>query len=72
MPRAGFESATPATKRPQTYALDRAAGLQRTLAMLNRLVLVRQPVKPEHGAWHSWHRQSNDMDVTGPEGVGEE
>jgi hypothetical protein len=25
MPRAGFELATPATKRPQTYALDRAA-----------------------------------------------
>jgi hypothetical protein len=25
MPRAGFESATPATKRPKTYALDRAA-----------------------------------------------
>jgi hypothetical protein len=25
MPRAGFESAIPATKRPQTYALDRAA-----------------------------------------------
>jgi hypothetical protein len=25
MPREGFEPATPATKRPQTYALDRAA-----------------------------------------------
>jgi hypothetical protein len=25
MPRAGFEPATPATKRPQTYALDHAA-----------------------------------------------
>jgi hypothetical protein len=25
MPRARFEPATPATKRPQTYALDRAA-----------------------------------------------
>jgi hypothetical protein len=25
MPSAGFESATPATKRPETYALDRAA-----------------------------------------------
>jgi hypothetical protein len=25
MPRAGFEPAIPATKRPQTYALDRAA-----------------------------------------------
>jgi hypothetical protein len=25
MPRAGFETATPETKRPQTYALDRAA-----------------------------------------------
>jgi hypothetical protein len=25
MPSAGFEAATPATKRPQTYALDRAA-----------------------------------------------
>jgi hypothetical protein len=25
MPRAGFEPVTPATKRPQTYALDRAA-----------------------------------------------
>jgi hypothetical protein len=25
MPRAGFEQATPTTKRPQTYALDRAA-----------------------------------------------
>jgi hypothetical protein len=25
MPRAGFELATPATKRPQTYTLDRAA-----------------------------------------------
>jgi hypothetical protein len=25
MPRAGFEPANPATKRPQTYALDRAA-----------------------------------------------
>jgi hypothetical protein len=24
MPRAGFEAATPATNRPQTYALDRA------------------------------------------------
>jgi hypothetical protein len=24
MPRAGFEAAIPATKRPQTYALDRA------------------------------------------------
>jgi hypothetical protein len=24
MPRAGFEPATPATKQPQTYALDRA------------------------------------------------
>jgi hypothetical protein len=25
MPRAEFEPATPATERPQTYALDRAA-----------------------------------------------
>jgi hypothetical protein len=25
MPRARFEPATPATKQPQTYALDRAA-----------------------------------------------
>jgi hypothetical protein len=25
MPSAGFEPETPATKRPQTYALDRAA-----------------------------------------------
>jgi hypothetical protein len=25
MPSAGFETSTPATKRPQTYALDRAA-----------------------------------------------
>jgi hypothetical protein len=25
MPRAGFEPETPATKEPQTYALDRAA-----------------------------------------------
>jgi hypothetical protein len=25
MPSAGFESGIPATKRPQTYALDRAA-----------------------------------------------
>jgi hypothetical protein len=25
MPRAGFESVTPETKRPQTYALDGAA-----------------------------------------------
>jgi hypothetical protein len=25
MPRAGFEPAIPVTKRPQTYALDRAA-----------------------------------------------
>jgi hypothetical protein len=25
MPSAGFEPATPATKRPQTYPLDRAA-----------------------------------------------
>jgi hypothetical protein len=25
MPSAGFTPATPATKRPQTYALDRAA-----------------------------------------------
>jgi hypothetical protein len=25
MPRAGFEPATPATKLPQTYALERAA-----------------------------------------------
>jgi hypothetical protein len=25
MHREGFDSATPATKRPQTYALDRAA-----------------------------------------------
>jgi hypothetical protein len=25
MPRAGFEHVNPATKRPQTYALDRAA-----------------------------------------------
>jgi hypothetical protein len=25
MPPPGFEAATPATKRPQTYALDRAA-----------------------------------------------
>jgi hypothetical protein len=25
MPRAGFEQAIPATERPQTYALDRAA-----------------------------------------------
>jgi hypothetical protein len=24
MPSAGFETATPATERPQTYALDRA------------------------------------------------
>jgi hypothetical protein len=25
MPRVGFEPATPATKRPQTYALERSA-----------------------------------------------
>jgi hypothetical protein len=25
MPRAGFKPATPATKRPQTYTLDRSA-----------------------------------------------
>jgi hypothetical protein len=40
MPRAGFEPATPATKRPQTYDLDRAAtGIDssRTLASSKRL-----------------------------------
>jgi hypothetical protein len=31
MPRAGFEPANPATKRPQTYALDRAS----TVTFLN-------------------------------------
>jgi hypothetical protein len=38
MPRAGFEPATPATKRQQTYVLDRAAtgiGIVTFYGMLN-------------------------------------
>jgi hypothetical protein len=38
MPLAGFEPATPATKRPQTYALDRATtgiGKQRLSIIIN-------------------------------------
>jgi hypothetical protein len=35
MPSAGLEPATPATKRPHTYALDRAAtGIGRTIYLL--------------------------------------
>jgi hypothetical protein len=40
MPSAEFEPATPATKRPQTYALDRAAtevGLNNILKFLNKM-----------------------------------
>jgi hypothetical protein len=45
MPRAGFEPTIPATKQPQTYALDRAAtgigtNLLFTYAFLIRLCIV--------------------------------
>jgi hypothetical protein len=38
MPSAGFEPATPATKRPQTYALDRHRGRRYTF-YLNKLLM---------------------------------
>jgi hypothetical protein len=42
MPRAGFESVTPATKRPQTYPLDRAATcIGRLLLCTNYKILKR-------------------------------
>jgi hypothetical protein len=42
MPSAGFETATPATKRPKTYALDRAdtgIALLRMSAIYNFFIL---------------------------------
>jgi hypothetical protein len=41
MPRSGFEPAIPPTKRPQTYALDRAAtgiGYKHLIATLNLVI----------------------------------
>jgi hypothetical protein len=40
MPSVGFEPTTPATKRPQTYVLDRAA----TEVGLHRLEIYKEPV----------------------------
>jgi hypothetical protein len=45
MPRAVFEPATPASKRPQTYTLDRAAtgiGIQCTTNMYFMYLNVKQ------------------------------
>jgi hypothetical protein len=50
MPRTGFEPATPATKRPQTYSLDRAHLSQDTLNTQMRVLLTpwRQNQKIHH------------------------
>jgi hypothetical protein len=55
MPSAGFEPAIPATKRPQTYALDRAAtgigGKTRNAFH----ILVGNVVTRDHtGCLHKW------------------
>jgi hypothetical protein len=44
MPRAGFEPVTPATKRPQTYALDRAAAGIGCLVNYFRLLFLLKAV----------------------------
>jgi hypothetical protein len=41
MPLAEFEPATPATKRPQTYALDRAATEIGAYMMLCNILLLK-------------------------------
>jgi hypothetical protein len=42
MPRAVFEPATPATERPQTYALDRAAtGIGEFYLLLMQIILIQ-------------------------------
>jgi hypothetical protein len=46
MSRAGFEPATTATNRPQTYALDRAAtGIGRKIYMVLQKMFI--PLNPE-------------------------
>jgi hypothetical protein len=54
MPTAGFEHAIPATKQPQTYALDRAAtgiGFVRSVSNLNVLVRIIAIVSFTSGLW---------------------
>jgi hypothetical protein len=41
MPRAGFEPATPVTKRSQTYSLDRAATGIGHFALYSAFILIR-------------------------------
>jgi hypothetical protein len=41
MPSAGFEPAAPATKRPQTYALDRASTEVGTVGLRNLKAEIR-------------------------------
>jgi len=49
VPPEGFEHAIPANKRPQTYALDRAAtGISQVVKLLH--ILKTAPVWPEHVA----------------------
>jgi hypothetical protein len=47
MPRAGFEPSTPVTKRPQTYALDRAATGIGHFSLYSAFILIRGFVKNE-------------------------
>jgi hypothetical protein len=48
MPSAGFEPATPATKRLQTYVLDRAAtGIGNRNTMPEYLITSKVPVKKD-------------------------
>jgi hypothetical protein len=45
MPRTGFEPATTATKRPQTYALDRAAtGIGKIISYILYFIILLQYV----------------------------
>jgi hypothetical protein len=49
MPSAGFEPATPATKRPQTYVLDRAAtdvGMIKSMGL--KIIASRSPLMALH------------------------
>jgi hypothetical protein len=57
MPRVGFEPAIPATKRPQTYALDRAAtGFGNIDISSNNF--VRGPRKWAREVAITWHPSS--------------
>jgi hypothetical protein len=64
MPRAEFEPATPATERPQTYALDRAATGIGLLFIYNPIIRRKTSELPT-GSLYIYVAQHGNSEVSG-------